>query len=154
MAAAVVTDLPKRLGRPPRSFEDSVVYDDLRYWGYYKGRQCAADGYSPHNTISELLMGGGGQPGHKILVLDMTPRAWRINAHVYSLPTDYIAVLLGRFCLPVKSNNGQPYTGPEVAEVLGIEVRVYWDRLRAARTAYRRMIFADELSHAKTFATV
>ena len=67
------------MGRPKQSFEDSVVYDDLRYWGYYKGRQCAADGYSPENTIAHILSGQSGVVGHRVLVLDMTPRAWQIS---------------------------------------------------------------------------
>jgi hypothetical protein len=131
------------MARPRHSFEDSVVADDLRYWGYYKGRQYAADGSSPENTIANIMSGAGSIPGHKVLVVDMTPRAWQINARVFRLPTDYVSVLVGRYCLPVKHKDGQPYSAEEVAEVLKIGMRIYWGRLSSARSAYRRTIFAE-----------
>lgn len=144
------------MARPKQSFEESVVYSDLRYWGYYKGRQCAADGYPPQNTIATILGAGGsrgGIAGHRVLVLDMTPRAWEINARVFSLPTDYVAVLVGRFCLPVHLDGpkaGQPYEASEIASALRIDVRVYWDRLRDAKDSYRRILFGSPLA---VFAT-
>ena len=140
------------MGRPKQSFEDSVVYDDLRYWGYYKGRQCAADGYSPENTIAHILSGQSGVVGHRVLVLDMTPRAWQINGRVMQQPTDNIAVLIGRFCLPVKADTGQPYEAREIADVLRIDLRTYWERLRRARDAYRSSLFGPALA-ALEFAT-
>lgn len=143
------------MARPRQSFEDSVVYDDLRYWGYYKGRQCAADGYSPENTIAHILSGQSGISGHRVLVLDMTARAWQINARVFTQPTDQVAVLIARFCLPVKldgSQAGQPYEAGEIAEVLKIDRRTYWERLRLARLDYRRSIFGVPLNELE-FAT-
>lgn len=132
--------MKEHLGRRKRTFEDSVVHSDLCYWGYWKGRQYAADGSSPINTLSQILSGVGGQPGHKVLCLDMKPRAWQINAKVFSLPSELREVLVGRYCLPVKEN-GQPYKTEEIAPLLRITPRGFYKRLAQARQAYTSMVF-------------
>ena len=127
------------------TFEDSATVSDLKYWGYHKGKQCAADGYSPVNTLDQLMSGRGDCGGHRVLCLDMPPEAWRINARVMELPTDYIAVLLARFCLPVKAHNGQPYDAHELAVILGVSVTTYKFRLTQAKRYYRRLLFGAEV---------
>jgi hypothetical protein len=126
------------------TFEDSAVVSDLKYWGYFKGRQCAADGYPPESTLRELLSGRTDDTGHRILCLDMTPKAWQINARVMTLPTDYIAALIGRFCLPIRSD-GHPYEASQIAEALGVGIWTYKHRLTAAKKLYREKIFGPTL---------
>jgi hypothetical protein len=127
------------------TFEDSAAVSDLKYWGYHKGKQCAADGYSPENTLAQLLSGRSDFGGHRILCLDMPIKAWEINFRVMELPTDYIAVLTARYCLPVKAENGQPYEAHELAHVLGIAVTTYKYRLTQAKRYYRRLMFGAEV---------
>lgn len=127
------------------TFEDSAVVSDLKYWGYHKGKQCAADGYSPTSTLDQLLSGRSDFGGHRVLCLDMPRKAWEINYRVMSLPTDYKAVLMARFCLPVKSDTGQPYEPLELADFLGISVSTYRHRLMQAKRSYKRLIFGAEV---------
>ena len=141
------------MSRPKQSFEDSVVYGDLKYWGYFKGLQYAADGYPAESAIAHIMTGSSPFPGHKVLVLDMTPRAWQINARVMLLPRSLVEVVVGRFCLPVKADTGALYTANEIADVLGIHLRTYFDRLRVARDRYRRSVFG-ELAFARAEITV
>ena len=126
-------------------FEDSVVVSDLKYWGYRKGKQRAADGSAATNTIDQIMSGRGGKVGHKVLCLDMPQRAWEINRRVFELPTDYISVLIARYCLPVKLHNGQPYESWELAELLDVELRTYQYRLTQARKCYKRLLFGAEI---------
>ena len=91
-----------------RTFEDSVVNGDLSYWGFWKGLQYAAEGYSPENTLAQIFSGRAENPGHRVLCLDMKPRAWQINGRIYRhLPMWQIAALTARFCLPARDS--QPY---------------------------------------------
>lgn len=121
-------------------FEDSAVRQDLKYWGYHKGKQCAADGYPPGQTIKEMMAGDSGRPGHRILVKDMPPRAWRINALVMRMPDYLIETLIGRYCLPCK-DNGTQYDSAEIAEFIGVTRRTYFRHLNRARALYKAMIF-------------
>jgi hypothetical protein len=137
MSAVAVTEFKPKA----RRFEDSAVQQDLKYWGYHKGKQLAADGYPAGQTIKELMAGDSGRPGHKILVRDMPPRAWQINAMLMRLPDHLIEVLVGRYCLPCKPN-GNPYESDEIAEFIGVTRRTYFRHLNKARSLYKTMIFA------------
>ena len=141
--SAVVDEAKRRRGRPKLSYEQNVATSELKYWGYHKGKQYAADGWSPINTLAQLLSGRTNRPGHRILVLEMPPEAWRINASVMRLPTDYIAVLVSRYCLPVEPTTGRPYDAPYLAGLLGIDAQTYRNRLAKAREAYGRLIFGE-----------
>lgn len=124
-----------------RAFEDSVVRADLSMWGYQKGKQCAADGYSPVNTLDQIMSGRSDNPGHRVLVLDMPERAWAVNRIVMSLPRDYIQILIARYCLPVEPTTGRPYDIAFLADLLGISVPLYRKRLYFAKAAYRIRVF-------------
>ena len=131
---------------PRRSFEQQVAHSDLNYWGFWKGLQLAADGASPINTLAQIMSGRCENPGHRVLCLDMKPRAWQINARVFSLPGDLIAALVARYCLPCKPD-GHPYRPYELAPLLGVSPRVYRDRLERGRIKYREMIYGGFRSH-------
>jgi len=124
------------------TFEDSAVIGDLKYWGFHKGKQCAADGYPPGKSVKEMLAGRGGQSGHRVLVKDMPPRAWEINFRVMRLPSELVAVLIGRFCLPVRAD-GLPFSEQEVSVALGLSVRTYYRRLQVAKARYKSIIFGS-----------
>jgi hypothetical protein len=129
--------------RVSRSFEDSVVNADLSYWGFWKGLQYAAEGYSPANTLAQIFSGRSDNPGHRILCLDMKPRAWQINGRIYRyLPMEEIEALTARYCLPVKPE-GHPYRATELAELLCIAPEDYLHRLAQGRASYRSLIFTD-----------
>lgn len=130
--------------RRRRTFEDSAAHSDLSMWGFWKGLQLAADGYSPMNTLTHILSGRGEKPGHKILCLDMKPRAWEVNARVFSLERELIDVLVARYCLPVNPN-GQPYRTTDIAPYLGITSSLFDERLNRARERYKALIFPQPL---------
>lgn len=142
MSAVMVEHTERRRGRPRMSYEQNVATSELKFWGYHKGKQYAADGWPPENTLAQLLSGRTNRPGHRVLVLEMPPDAWRINAAVMRLPTDYVAVLVSRYCLPVESSTGRPYEPVFLAGLLGIDVQTYRERLAKAREAYGRLIFS------------
>lgn len=131
------------------TFEDSAVVSDLKYWGYYKGRQLAADGYSIEDTLYALTVCDE-KPEHQVLVRDMTPRAWRINGIVMALPTELMEALTGRFCLPVNPVTYQPYKPEEIAKALHIPVRTYQYRLTEGKRRYRRHVFGPDLVELQT----
>jgi hypothetical protein len=125
------------------SFEQSVVNGDLSYWGFWKGLQYAADGYSPENTLAQIFSGRADNPGHRILCLDMKPRAWQINGRIYvHLPMAQIEAITARYCLPVRPD-GQPYRATELAGFLGIAPEDYLDRLARGRASYKAVIFEE-----------
>ncbi len=123
------------------TYEQSVASSELKYWGYHKGKQFAAEGWAPSNTLAQIMSGRSDNPGHRILCLDMPASVWPINAAVMRLPTDYVAVLVSRYCLPVEPNTGRPYEAHYLADLLGIGAQTYRDRLSRAREAYSRLIF-------------
>lgn len=126
-----------------RRFEQSVVNAELSHWGFWKGLQYAADGYAPANTLAQIMSGRTENPGHRVLCLDMPKRAWEVNSVVMRLPTDYIAVLIARYCLPVDPATGRPYEIPYLAGLLEISIPTYRQRLYYARTAYRIRVFGQ-----------
>ena len=144
--AAVIQERKPR-GRPRLTYEQSVINSELKFWGYHKGKQYAADGWSPNNTLAQLLSGRSDRVGHRILVLEMPPDAWRINAAVMRLPTDYIAALVSRYCLPVVPETGRPYEPAFLAGLLGIDLGTYRDRLVRAKIAYGSLIFTSAELH-------
>lgn len=140
MSVAVAERYERRRGY---SFEQSVVNADLSYWGFWKGLQYAAEGYSPTSTLAQIFSGRSDNPGHRILCLDMKPRAWEINGRIYRyLPMDEIEALTARYCLPVRSD-GQPYRATELAGFLRIDPEDYLQRLANGRASYRALIFTD-----------
>lgn len=130
------------------TFEDSAVIADLRFWGYYKGRQYAADGYSPESTLVALLSGVGHRPQHRVLIPDMPHRAWEINGRIMAFHERLIEPLVGRYCLPRYSEADDG----EIAEALGYSVRTFYRRLGEARRAYRRSVFGPDLSEIRALA--
>lgn len=133
----------RRAGRRPQQFEDSVVQSDLKYWGYHKGKQYAAEGWAPANTLAQIMSGRTDNPGHRVLCLDLPAGVWPINSRVMMLPTDYVGALVARYCLPVERETGRPFDPSYLAELLGTTLPTYRKRLTLARAAYRTMLFAS-----------
>lgn len=127
--------------------EESAVEYELRRWGLWLGIQYAADGYSPMCTLAQLLCGRGSRVGHRVLCVDPPEHSkfWEYNRNVLKLKREHYEVLVGRYALPCKPHNGEPYKVTELAPLLGISPEEYLDRLSAARAAYRRVIFPDIL---------
>jgi hypothetical protein len=106
------------------------------------------------DTLARLMTGSSTTTEHKVLCKDMPAEAWEINYRVMTLPTDYIAVLVGRFCLPVKRETGQLYEPYEIAEALHIGVWTYRHRLTAAKRRYRSLIFGATLDELQSESKV
>lgn len=131
------------------SHEDSTVHAELARWGHWLGRQFASEGYSPSNTIAQIMSGRGSKVGHKILCLDPPPRFWEFNRNVLRLNRELYEVLVARYALPCKYDTGEPYRAVELAAFLGIPLSTYVNRLDAARASYRRLIFPLPFVHGR-----
>ena len=126
------------------TFEDSAVSHDLKYWGFHNGKALAWEGYSIENTVSRLMQGWGGGFEHRILCKDPPAKWWPINVRVQQLPAELRAVLIARYCVPPKQDEGGNITyhsRRELADGCGISERTYIDRLRLAKERYKRLIF-------------
>jgi hypothetical protein len=123
--------------------EQSAVEWELKTWGYHLGVQFAAEGYSPSNTIAQILSGRGSRVGHKILCRDPPARFWEYNRNVLRLKRELYEVLVARYAVPCRYDTGEPYRATELAGFLGVTPEVYLDRLGKARAGYRRLIFPE-----------
>ena len=127
------------------SYEDSAVIHELKTWGFHHGKAIAWEGYSVESTISRLLQGWGGSFEHRVLCKDPPAKYWRINAKVQKLPLHLIAVLIARYCVPPKQNDDGSITyhsRKDLARACGISEHEFRKRLRLAKAAYKRLIFA------------
>lgn len=123
--------------------EESAVEWELKYWGYHVGRQYASEGYSPSNTLAQIMSGRGSKVGHKVLCLDPPARFWQFNSNVMQLNRELYEVLVARYAVPCNYDTGQPYRAVELAAFLGIPISKYVDRLALARAGYKRIVFPE-----------
>ena len=96
--------------------ERSAVEADLRHWGRRYQRILLSDGFSSYNIFSNLLMGSGSRPGHKVLIPDMDKWSWEVNHRVWAIkPGEYAWALVARYALPPKVEDGQLFSAAEMA---------------------------------------
>ncbi len=119
----------------------STVEGDLRHWGRRYQRLLMSTGFSSFNILSGLLEGRGGLPGSKVLIPDMSERAWVMNTEVWALPTDYAWALVARYCLPVKEETGEPFSRFEISAALECTPENYRQRLSRGRSKIQAKIF-------------
>lgn len=133
--------------RTRRSEVAAQVDADLKYWGYHVGKQYAADGYPSDSPLLNLLCGHSDlnpmSPRFGINVKDIPAEAWRINALVMQLRGELRGVLVGRYCLPVDYETGQPVRAEVIADALAMSVRTYFRRLAHARDKFVRLKLAQ-----------
>jgi hypothetical protein len=130
------------MARKSRSEEGAQAESDLKYWGYHVGKQFAADGYPEDNPILVLLCGHSDlnplAPRFGVNLKDIPGEAWAINAIVMRLAGYLRAALIGRYCLPMDYDSGQPINPRLIAEAMQIPVRTYYRRLEQARDTFLR----------------
>ena len=129
-----------RLIRKGWTHERQVVEGDLRHWGPRYRRILMSDGYSSISPFTAALYGASGGFGEKILIPDMTERAWTTNTQVWSLPSDYSWALVARYCLPPTAN-GQIVDDRAIGDALGIAPDTYRQRVSRARTKLQQKAF-------------
>lgn len=81
-----------------------------------------------------------GMAGHKILCPDPTPRIRRTDIAVRRLSEPLQDAIVLWYCLPVKHEDGKPFTKQELADILGITHRAFKDRLTRARRGLRKTL--------------
>jgi len=102
-----------------------------------------SEGFSSFNILANLNCGGRGRPGHKILIPDMTPKAWEINQRVWSIkPVEYAWALVARYVLPPNAQTGQLFSVAEICEALGWTPDQYRQRVSRGRKKYQEKLFA------------
>ena len=84
------------------------------------------------NAIARLNEGGAGQPGHRILCLEMPRGVWFTNYHVLHLPAGQCEAVTVWYVFNVKPSGGC-YSGHDKADLLGIGYDALRNRLHAAR---------------------
>ena len=137
--------------RHRKTFEQRAVESELKRWGYWCGKQLAADDYPPEEVVSRLKAGYSGHRGHKILIPDMPADVWRINAVIAKMPSILREVLIARYCLPPKHEyregklyNVTRYETDEIAAILGISASLYRRRLTQAKRVYQRHVYREQ----------
>lgn len=123
-----------------RSWQDRVVENELKYHGFFHGIQLAADGFSPINILSQLLMPKGPPSGHKILVMEPPERWWRIHRLFLTLEVDHQTALIARYSIP-PDENGVMLTHKEVARICGWKPYEYRTNLVRAKKSYKIKVF-------------
>lgn len=124
------------------SVEQQAVHGDLCHWGPRYRRILLSDGYSPFSPFAGLLEGRGGRFMSRVLVPDMTERAWRTNREVWSLPTDLAWALVARYALPPRDVDGQLFTSREIGQALDCSPDTYRQRVTEGRKKLRLLIFS------------
>ena len=144
--AAVSNDYRHR-----KTFEQRAVESELKRWGYWCGKQLAANGYPPEEGVSRPKAGDSDHPRHKILIPDMPADVWQINAVIAKMPGILREVLIARYCLPPKHEyregklyNVTRYETDEIAAILGISASLYRRRLTQAKRVYQRHVYGEQ----------
>ena len=113
----------------------------MRYWGPRYARILLSSGFSGFNIFADLLSINDQPKGHRVLIPDMTPRAWKVNKLVWSIrPVEYAWALVARYALPPKED-GQLYSASEIAMALGWKPGQYRQRVVRARKKYQKKLF-------------
>ena len=131
----------ERVYRQGWTLERQAIEGELRYWGPRYRRILLSEGYSSFSPFAGLLEGRSGKFTAKILIPDMTERAWEVNHGVWTLPTDYAWSLVARYCLPPKEN-GAMYSDHEISIALHCSPECYRKRLARARVKLQQRLFA------------
>lgn len=132
------------MARKPRSEIGAQAEADLRFWGYHIGKHYAADGYPEESPLLNLLCGHSDinplSPRFGVNIKDVPGDAWAINAKVMRIPPRLRCALIGRYCLPMNYDTGQPVDAELIADTLGLSVRTYFRKLGQARDLYAGMM--------------
>lgn len=133
--------MPARTGRNGWTQEQSAIHGDLTYWGYRYRRILLSTGYSSFSPFANLRESlSSGINGHRVLIPDMTERAWRVNHEVWALPHQFSWALCARYALP-PDEDGRMYTGEQIGEALGCSAALYRQRVKRGRELMRRRAF-------------
>lgn len=128
------------MGRKKLTEAARQAESDLRYWGYYVGKQYAADGYPGSCTLLMLLSGHSDlnplAEQFGVNCIDMPEDVWQINASIMRLRAGLRSVLIARYALPVDYASGQPIQVQVIAAALGLHVRMYHRMLEQARRQF------------------
>jgi hypothetical protein len=129
------------MARKSRSEAGAQAESDLKYWGYHVGKQFAADGYPAENPLLTLLCGHSDlnplSPRFGVNTKDIPADAWHINSLIVTWVPGYERrTLIGRYCLPVDYETGQPIAPSLIAEAMGLHLRAYYRLLEKARIRF------------------
>lgn len=130
-----------RAKRKGWTHEQAAVEGDLRYWGPRYRRILLSEGYQSFSPFAGLMEGRSNVFSTRILIPDMTERAWETNMRVWALPTDFAWALVARYSLPPRDEDGSLFTGEEIGAVLGCTAEAYRQRVHRGRDMLRRSIF-------------
>lgn len=131
------------MARTKRSEAGARAEGDLKFWGYHAGKQFAADGYPSECPLLLLLSGHSDlnplSPKFGVNTKDIPGEAWRINALVMQLGWIHRGPLVGRYCLPMDYETGQPIDPRIIADALELHIRTYYRRLEEARDRFLQL---------------
>ena len=135
--------LPGRVkARDGWTVEQSATHGDLVYWGSRYARILLSEGYRSFSPFSGLLDQYFEEFTSRVLIPDMTPRAWSINSRVWAIvPQDYAWALCARYALPIRTDEGKEILAEDIAECLGCSVKSYYHGVSRGRRAYQKILF-------------
>lgn len=142
MAVVELKPMPGRAKRKGWTQEQSAIHGDLVYWGYHYRRILLSDGYSAFSPFAGLFEGRSGRFESKVLIPDMTPRAWRINHEVWALPSEYAWALAARYAAPDRDDEGRLYSALDYGIALGCSAETYWQRVSRGRKLLLQRAFS------------
>lgn len=143
MAPRDYRPLPQRVSRKGWSHEQSAVECELRYWGARYRRILLSEGFSAFSPFAGILEGRTQRFDSRVLIPDMTPRAWRTNRDVWALPLDNAWALVARYAAPDRDDKGRLYTSLDFAAALGCSAEVYRYRVSRGRKLLRLLMFSS-----------
>lgn len=124
------------------TMQESAVHGDLCYWGDRYTRILLSTGFSSFSPFAGLFEGRADTFCSKVLIPDMTARAWEINMRLWSIkPVEYVWAIVARYALPMRADDGHPFEPEEIAAALGCTRELYRQRLTRGRKAYQRKLF-------------
>lgn len=122
---------------------EAAVHGDLVYWGNRYTRILLSEGFRSFSPFVGVLEGRADDFSSKILIQDMSPRAWEVNMRVWSIqPLDFAWALCARYALPLHDDRGQEIQPNRIAACLGCSVALYYQRIHRGRKAYEEKLFA------------
>ena len=116
----------------------------LSFWGYWAGRQLAADGYSTRCAIDRLFEGMVDSFGPMCLLFNLPPHVasdvGEINRLVVSLKRPYSEALIAKYCMPTRDERGYLVPEVEICRALGVTPKAFRMRIHRAKKVLEPLI--------------
>lgn len=106
---------------------------ELNDWGRWVERHWDYEGYPSANVLHAFLMGrGGGNPGHRVLCLDMPDRVYAVHGRILML-SEELREAIWIWFVPRLKLDGTVWSVTERCRIAGISEDLLRQRVRRAK---------------------